>query len=226
MVIKIDRAAIQRENILRNSYSLFKELGYSNTTTREIARACGINKGLLHYYYKQKEDIIFEMFSAFLTGLKSYVDINCKEKISGLTYYATLNILFFKIMNENEYFSNMLYEMMMHRTLTRIKIEKSVDICYKIIEDYNMPITRYQLNLAITVAVGAEAELIFSMKENKIKMTYNKLATTINKLLFTMLKITEAEIKKINEEAIKYADNINTDDILIYIRQCNTWVQD
>ncbi|WP_313162666.1 TetR/AcrR family transcriptional regulator [Sedimentibacter sp.] len=226
MVIEISRAFIKKENILKNSFMLFRDNGYSKTTTREIASASCINKGLLHYYYKQKEDIILEMFTDILTGIKNYLDCNYKDKIDGLTYYATLNILFMRTMNSKQYFSDMLYEMMMCRTLTKIKIAKTVDICYDIITDYNIPITKYQLNLAVIAAVGAEAELILSMKEKKIKMTYDKLATTINKLLFTMLKISENEIKITNEESTKIADTIDPEDILLYLKQNYTWLQD
>ncbi|WP_313370785.1 helix-turn-helix domain-containing protein [Sedimentibacter sp.] len=222
----MNRAFIQKENILKNSFILFKDNGYSKTTTREIASTSSINKGLLHYYYKQKEDIILEMFSDILTGIKNYLDCNYKDKINGLTYYATLNILFIRTMNSKQYFSDMLYEMMMYRTLTKIKIAKTVDICYIIIKDYNVPITKYQLNLAVIVAVGAEAELIHSMKEKEIKMTYDKLATTLNKLLFTMLKINENEIKITNEESMKIADTINIEDILLYLKQNYSWLQD
>ncbi len=226
MVIEINRASIQKENILKSSFILFKDNGYSKTTTREISSASGINKGLLHYYYKQKEDIILEMYADILTGLKDFVDCNYLVKINGLTYYATLNILFFRIINSKSYFIDILSEMMMYRTLTKTKIEKSVEICYKIIEDYNIPITKYQLNLALTVAVGAEAELILSIKDKKIKMTYDKLATILNKLLFTMIKINENEIKNINEESIKIANNIKTDDILSYLKRNYAWFKD
>ena len=188
MVIKIDRASIQKENILRNAFILFKENGYNKTTTREIAAASGINKGLLHYYYKQKEEIIFEMYNNLLSGLYDFIDLEYKEKISGFTYYAVINILFFRTISSKTYFIDTLSEIMLYRNLTKIKIEKSVESCYKIIKDYDIPITEYQLFLAITVAVGAEAELLLSIKDGKLKMTYDKLGTTINKLLFTMLK--------------------------------------
>ncbi|MGD9567867.1 MAG: TetR/AcrR family transcriptional regulator [Sedimentibacter sp.] len=225
-MIKIDRASIQKENILRNSFILFKKNGYNKTTTREIALASGINKGLLHYYYKQKEDIIFEMYNNLLSGLFDFVDFKYKDKVSGLTYYAVLNILFFRTISSRSYFLDTLSEIMLYRNLTRIKIEKSVESSYKIIKDYNIPITEYQLFLAITVAVGAEAELLLSIKDGKLKMTYDKLATTINKLLFTMLKIGEREIKSINEESKVIADNIDINDILDYLKNKYAWLKD
>lgn len=225
MVIKIDRATIQKKNILNNSFNLFKEKGYSRTTTREIANASGINKGLLHYYYKQKEDIIIEMYTDILNGLYNYIDSNYNEKIKGFTYYAVLNILFFRTMTSTSYFIDILSEMTLNRNLTKIKIEKTADSCFRIIENFNIPNTKYQLLLAITVAVGAEAELLISIKDEKIKMTYDKLATTINKLVLTMLKISENDIKNINVDSMKIADNISIDDIIIFLKRNYAWIQ-
>lgn len=226
MVIKIDRGTIQKKNILNNSFNLFKEKGYSKTTTREIANASGINKGLLHYYYRQKEDIIIEMYTDILTGLYDFIDNNHNEKIKGFTYYAVLNILFFRTMTSTSYFIDILSEMTLNRNLTKIKIEKTTDSCYRIIENFNLPITKYQFMLAIIVAVGAEAELLISMKDEKIKMTYDKLATTINKLVLTMLKISEKDIKNINVESVEIANSIRIDDIKIFLKRNYAWIQD
>ena len=43
------------EKILNTAISVFEEKGYSGTRMQEIADKAGINKALLHYYYKSKE---------------------------------------------------------------------------------------------------------------------------------------------------------------------------
>lgn len=226
MVIKIDRASIQKNNILKSSFTLFKQKGYNNTTTREIALASEIKKGLLHYYYNQKEDIIIEMYDSILTSLNNFVDRECSVDIKGCTYYAVLNVLYFRLMSSKTYLADLLSEIMLLHNLTQIKIEKSVKSCFRIIKKYNMQFTEYQLFLATIVATGAEAELLSNIKSRNIKMTYDKLATTVNKLLFTMLKISENDIKKINEEALTIADNIDINSVLDYLKTNNSWLED
>jgi AcrR family transcriptional regulator len=224
-VIKIDRASFQRKNILKNSFDLFKSKGYNNTTTREIAQASGIRKGLLHYYYNQKEDIIIEIYDNILTSLNNLVDREHSDKINGCTYYAVLNILYFRTMSSRPYLTDLLSEMMLSHNLTQIKIEKSVKSCFRIIQKYKLDITEYQLFLATIVAAGAEAELLSNIRHKKVKMTYDKLATTINKILFTMLKISENDIKISNDEALKFADSINIDNVIDYIKENNSWLE-
>jgi hypothetical protein len=121
---------------------------------------------------------------------------------------------------------NFLTEMMSSRELTKVKTEKYIDSYYKIIEYDNLSITRYQMLLALTVAVGAESELLLSIREGKIKMTYEKLATTVNKLLFTMLKVDEAQIKEINEEAKKIANAIKIEEVISHLKENCKWARE
>ncbi|NLJ57651.1 MAG: TetR/AcrR family transcriptional regulator [Tissierellia bacterium] len=225
MVVKIERN-LQSENILKNAFKLFREKGYKNTTTREIAKASDINKGLLHYYYKQKEDLIFEMYSDMLNGIHSFIDQENKCKNDAFLYYAVFNIVFFRTISTKEYLIDLLGEIIKYKNLTKLKIEKSTEMLYSFLKGHGFTDKEYHLLLAVTVAVGAESELILSISDGKIKMTYDKLATTINKLLFTMLKINEKETKEINLKALRIADEIDISSIVDYLRTNISWLSD
>jgi len=55
-----------RDRLLKESARLFAELGYERTTMRNIAKATGIKLGSIAYYFKGKEDILFETMSAII----------------------------------------------------------------------------------------------------------------------------------------------------------------
>lgn len=50
-----------RERVLATSAKLFREKGFERTSVREIASACGILPGSLHYRYRSKDDILVDM---------------------------------------------------------------------------------------------------------------------------------------------------------------------
>lgn len=225
-MIFIEDRTRQNKNILKNAYRLFKEKGYKSTTTREISQASDINKGLLHYYYKKKEDIIFDLYSDFLNGINDFVDKDERCKNNAFLYYAVFNIIFFRTVQSRKYFIDILDEIVQYRNLTRLKIEKSTQMIYSFIKELEMDINEYHLLLAITVAVGAEAELLLSVNDGRIKMTYDKVATTINKLLLTMLKVSEKEVAKINHEALAINDSIDVEEILQHLKESNSWLQE
>ncbi len=50
-----------RDFVLRTTARLFREQGYDRTTVKEIAEACNMLPGSLHYRYQSKEDILVDL---------------------------------------------------------------------------------------------------------------------------------------------------------------------
>lgn len=75
------------EHILEVAREVFTQNGYDGTSMQMIADAAGINKSLLHYYYRSKEKLfknIFEkVFSQFIPnlGVIFMSDMTLEEKI-------------------------------------------------------------------------------------------------------------------------------------------------
>lgn len=53
-----------REVLLRTAVNLFYQKGYSDTSIREIGAKAGISNSLLYHYFKNKEEILFEIVRA------------------------------------------------------------------------------------------------------------------------------------------------------------------
>lgn len=53
-----DQSGSARERILTAAGELFAEHGYNATPTSKIADRAGVPKGLIHYYFKRKEDLL------------------------------------------------------------------------------------------------------------------------------------------------------------------------
>ena len=48
------------ERILSATVLVLSKKGYENATIKEIAREANVNWGLLHYYFKDKEDLVVQ----------------------------------------------------------------------------------------------------------------------------------------------------------------------
>ncbi|MFT3884027.1 MAG: TetR/AcrR family transcriptional regulator [Flavobacteriales bacterium] len=51
-----------RQRIVAAAMELFRSKGLHGVNMRELAEKAGVNKGLLHYYFKTKEAIFREVF--------------------------------------------------------------------------------------------------------------------------------------------------------------------
>ena len=62
-----------RQAILAAADELFCERGYDATTTREIADRSGVNKALIHYYFKTKEALFESVLDQYYERLAEVV---------------------------------------------------------------------------------------------------------------------------------------------------------
>ena len=50
-----------REILVKNAINLFAKKGYSNTSIREIGKKAGISSSIIYHYFKNKEEMLFEI---------------------------------------------------------------------------------------------------------------------------------------------------------------------
>jgi len=86
--IMADKSISTEEHILNVAREVFTENGYDGTSMQMIADEAGINKSLLHYYYRSKEKlfqaIFAKVFSLFIPhlGVIFMSDMSLEEKIN------------------------------------------------------------------------------------------------------------------------------------------------
>ena len=54
-----------KEKILKTAAKMFSEKGYDKVTTREIAKAVGINAASIYYHFPSKEDILKSLYNFY-----------------------------------------------------------------------------------------------------------------------------------------------------------------
>ena len=60
-----------RERIINASIQLFSQKGYDATRVNDIASAANVNKALIYYYFKSKEEILDFMINSLLDNAVS-----------------------------------------------------------------------------------------------------------------------------------------------------------
>ncbi len=92
MAIVVDKEK-KRTDIACACKEILLEYGIKNLTISQIAKTAGIGKGTVYEYFKNKEDIVFEIITTFITEhekeLNNIVnlDISTKEKFFHFFYH-------------------------------------------------------------------------------------------------------------------------------------------
>ena len=69
------------KRILWVAERLFLEKGFSGASTTEIAKAVGCNQALIHYYFRTKEKLFWDVFSPKVEQVVEYLDAPLDESI-------------------------------------------------------------------------------------------------------------------------------------------------
>lgn len=64
----------KRRAILDRSAELFSEYGYDRASMNKIATACGVSKANLYHYYKDKDELLFDVIRVHLEDLLQVVE--------------------------------------------------------------------------------------------------------------------------------------------------------
>jgi AcrR family transcriptional regulator len=71
----------QRDAILAVAARLFAERGYASASIAELAAAGGMSKALMYHYYRDKEQLLFDIADRYLDSLQALVQAVAQESL-------------------------------------------------------------------------------------------------------------------------------------------------
>jgi len=82
---------VDKEQIIKDSLKVFKELGYHKTSMNNIGQACGLLKGSIYHYFKGKEELMEAVIDYLILyyqnkifSIKNNSDLTGSEKLGFL----------------------------------------------------------------------------------------------------------------------------------------------
>ena len=90
------------KRILWVAERLFLEKGFSGTSTTEIAKAVGCNQALIHYYFRTKEKLFWDVFSPKVEQVVEYLDAPLDESVDFFERIRNVIDFYFGILELDE----------------------------------------------------------------------------------------------------------------------------
>jgi TetR/AcrR family transcriptional regulator, fatty acid metabolism regulator protein len=95
----------RRQQLKEAAYRVVSKKGYNNFTIRDIAKEAGLSNGLVHYYFKDKEELLLSLLTEMNRKLKKNtisVLKNINDPIKKMK--AFLRLAFEQVVTEKEYY--------------------------------------------------------------------------------------------------------------------------
>ncbi len=95
---KADVAAERKKQIVEATVSCISKFGYHNFSMQDVARTAGVSKGIIHYYFLNKDDLMMSVLDKVASGIEDYLTTQLssvtdpKEKL-GIFIDVTLGIV-------------------------------------------------------------------------------------------------------------------------------------
>ena len=90
------------KRILGVAERLFLEKGFSGTSTTEIAKTVGCNQALIHYYFRTKEKLFWDVFAPKVEQVVEYLDAPLDESIGFVERISNVIDFYFGILELDE----------------------------------------------------------------------------------------------------------------------------
>ncbi|MGB6406135.1 MAG: TetR/AcrR family transcriptional regulator [Planococcus donghaensis] len=84
MSLRERKAAKKKEDILRSASLVISRNGYQNATMEDIAAELLMTKGSLYYYFKNKEELLYNCHNLILSSAMEKLETICSEEISSM----------------------------------------------------------------------------------------------------------------------------------------------
>lgn len=124
-----------KENILNVATALFKKNGFENTTVEEITGKAGISTGTFYYYFRSKEELIYE----WVKQLDEIYEDFYEKEVCGATADQVPELIRKKIFLVLENYSrwghdvvSISYSYMMRNEELKERMTSGTRICYQI----------------------------------------------------------------------------------------------
>jgi AcrR family transcriptional regulator len=156
---KVNALPGKKEKILSATFECISQIPYSEINMQMIADRAGVSKGIIHYYFKDKESLLINVLDKLFTDLEAMLDAKLSDVASVEDRLKfTLNYFFTSIKEIKT-----LYVVLMDFWSQASKNEYFKKAC-------NIAYERYRKRLTETIQAGVASGIFKPIKERTLAM--------------------------------------------------------
>jgi AcrR family transcriptional regulator len=178
----------QRDNILAMAARLFADRGYAAGSIADLAAGCGISKALLYHYYRDKEQLLFDIVDRYIDSLQLIVDDVATEGLAPRDHLRRLIERFMATYEHAAAYHRVLvqdvkYLNAPHRRRVLAKQSRVVDSFAEVIAAVSPQLAQRELLKPVTMTLFGMINWTFTWLRPEGAFTHDDLAPVVLALL-------------------------------------------
>ncbi|MBI5118335.1 TetR family transcriptional regulator C-terminal domain-containing protein [Candidatus Poribacteria bacterium] len=113
---KVGVAPKRRAEIIEATFFCIALKGYSNITMQDIADSAGVSKGVIHYYFRNKEELFLSVYDKLIRDLDSHLARKVDRARTPPEKVCAIITAVFEKIRENKKFQVVLLDFWAHST--------------------------------------------------------------------------------------------------------------
>ena len=113
---KVGIAPKRRAEIIEATFFCIALKGYSNITMQDIADSAGVSKGVIHYYFRNKEELFLSVHDKLIRDLDSHLGKKVERAKTPPEKIRAITSAVFEKVKENKKFQVVLLDFLAHST--------------------------------------------------------------------------------------------------------------
>ena len=77
-MMKVDVASERKNQIVTATVECIARFGYHNFSMQDVAKSAGVSKGIIHYYFLNKDDLMLSVLERVVEGIEDVLESNLK----------------------------------------------------------------------------------------------------------------------------------------------------
>ncbi len=95
----------KRRHLIKTTYKLIAEFGFSNITLQDVADKAGVSKGIILYYFENKDELFVTLLERLVSNIERHIRVEVSKAetpLDKLTAY--INATFVGIKENREFY--------------------------------------------------------------------------------------------------------------------------
>ncbi len=192
-----------KDRIILSSLDLFNEQGERNVSTNHIAAHLGMSPGNLYYHFRNKSDIIYEIFKNYELMVDTYLQVPGNRAIHIHDLIAYLDAVF----------NGLWAYRFLHRDLEHLLAADE-----RLRNDYRQFTLRCLDSIKRIIQAMEQSEIYKPLPESQLQSKALNVWLIVTNWM-TFLKTVHEDNNAVNREAIKHGVYLILDYVLPYLRE-------